>query len=118
MIIEDNIKAVCFDAFGTLVEIKEKRWPYRTLLQNLDDSSRQQLTYDAMRKDMSLDRCFSLYGNQLSTTLMDALKADLQAELSSIQIRTNMDEIWRNLKGKGLKLAICSNLASPYGQLF
>lgn len=26
------IRAICFDAFGTLVEITDKRWPFRTLL--------------------------------------------------------------------------------------
>jgi hypothetical protein len=28
-----EIRAVCFDAFGTLVEITDKRRPFRTLLQ-------------------------------------------------------------------------------------
>ena len=68
-----------------------------------------------MRQDMSLETCFDLYGDQVSPELMTRLRADLDTEISSIELRAGMEVMWRNLKGQGVKLAICSNLALPYG---
>ena len=43
MMFPPNIKAICFDAFGTLVEISEKRWPFRTLLEELPQNAAKDL---------------------------------------------------------------------------
>lgn len=39
------------------------------------------------------------------------------AEIYSVAMRPGMADISTRLRGQGLKLAVCSNLASPYGMV-
>jgi len=59
MLTSPNIKAICFDAFGTLVDITDKRWPYRKLLDLLPTDRNQALKYRVMREPLSLDDCIA-----------------------------------------------------------
>ena len=40
---------------------------------------------------------------------------DLEAELASIRLRPRTTELWDRLRGQGVPVAVCSNLAAPYG---
>jgi len=48
----DGIEAVCFDAFGTLVEITDKRQAFRPLFKALSSEKRRELTTERV-----VERC-------------------------------------------------------------
>lgn len=104
-----EIRAICFDAFGTVVEITDKRRPYHALLRSEPAAAVQALTQAIGLRELS---------REIATPVDEArfveLEADLQAECASIRVRPDMKLIWPTLQRAGLKIAICSNLSWPY----
>ena len=47
----DGIEAVCFDAFGTLVEITDRQQAFRPLFKALTPDKRREMKYRLMRED-------------------------------------------------------------------
>lgn len=115
MLLAPSIKAVCFDAFGTLVDITDKRRPFRRLLDNLEGDARQSLQHRIMREPLSLEDCLKELGQKLPESLTEELRTDLTAELASIKIRPQTDALWSLLRSQGYKIGLCSNLALDYG---
>jgi len=106
------IKAVAFDAFGTLVEIHDKRRPYVRLAK----AAAQPLARSPMCEPIDLDAMAHLCGLTLDASKMDILHADLQAELSSTKPYPEAQEVLEELKRLGLRTAVASNLALPYAR--
>jgi len=105
-----EIRAVCFDAFGTVVEITDKRRPFRTLLRSeAEAAAKRVLTRKVGLKNLAHELAISVGQANLAR-----LEADLAAECASIRVRRGMDAIWATLQRAGLHIAICSNLAEPY----
>jgi len=115
MKLDPKIKAVCFDAFGTLVEIKDKRRSHAALLGLIDMPARDQLKHAIMREALTLGDCITQYVPNLAAKDAHRLKDDLAAELASIALRPHINEFWASLKAGGYKIALCSNLALSYG---
>lgn len=111
----ENCDAICFDAFGTLVEITNPRRFTRKLLGAVHHSARRELKVRVLREDRPIDAWPEAIGSYWCDSDASKLSDELCAELASIQMRPNMDEIWRKLKTQGFKLGVCSNLAAPYG---
>lgn len=107
-----QIKAVAFDAFGTLVEIHDKRRPYARLAK----AAAQPLARSPMCEPIDLDAMVRLCGLNLSASEMDTLQADLQAELASTHPYPEVQEVLEELKRLGLRTAVASNLALPYAR--
>lgn len=107
----EEIKGVCFDAFGTVVEIADKRRPFQALLQSEPSSS---LAVRALTHPIGLRELSQQMAAPVDEERLVELEADLEAELVSVRLRTGMDLIWRALRKADLKIAICSNLAAPY----
>jgi HAD superfamily hydrolase (TIGR01549 family) len=107
-----QIKAVAFDAFGTLVEIHDKRRPYARLAK----AAAQPLARSPMCEPIDLDAMAHLCGLTLDASEMDILYADLQAELTSTQPYPEAREVLEELKRLGLRTAVASNLALPYAR--
>lgn len=106
-----SIKAVCFDAFGTVVEITDKRRPYQTLLRH---EPSEMLGAMALTQAIELRELAKLMARPASEKLLARLEADVAAECASTQVRHGMERIWADLRRAGFKIAICSNLAQPY----
>jgi HAD superfamily hydrolase (TIGR01549 family) len=109
----DGIQAICFDAFGTLVEITDKRRPFRTLLGYAPsgDAATRALTHPIGLRELSREFAISIGEERLAE-----LESDLEAECASTRLRPGMDLAWTALRRARLKIAICSNLADPYEQ--
>lgn len=114
-----NIKAIVFDAFGTLVHIGEKRRPYRRLLELARESGRV-VRPDAAKQVMSRNLGLSGVAEWLGLKMSSAQRAELELELSdeiaTIRLYEESTATVLALREKGFRLAICSNLASPYAQ--
>lgn len=113
----DGIEAVCFDCYGTLVEIGDKCRPYRRLLKGLPTLKRAELRHRLMREDRATADWPAALNLHVPNDVMAQLETDIAVECASVQLRPFLDEIWRKLRSAGLKIALCSNAASPYGSV-
>jgi FMN phosphatase YigB (HAD superfamily) len=107
-----EIRAICFDAFGTLVDIADKRRPFQRLLSGKDQGNRaaELLTTALDMRGLTRNLAHDIDGDHLSQ-----LEKDLQAECASVRLRPGIDDIWDALRRMRLRIGVCSNLALPYG---
>jgi FMN phosphatase YigB (HAD superfamily) len=111
-------RAVIFDAFGTLVEIRQPTHPFRQLLREGRRQGRLPCA-DDIRTIMT--RCLSLsdaalhFGIKISPSQLAFLDQCLEEELGSIRAYPDAVEAVGLLQDAGLRLAVCSNLAMAYG---
>ncbi|QNM95105.1 hypothetical protein [Chitinimonas koreensis] len=111
------IRAVVFDVYGTLAEIRDRRAPFKRLLCYAEEQGREPQADDAalvMAQRGSLPEVAARLGVSLPEDLHQQLEADLQAELSSIRLFDDVNGTLATLRDRGLKLALCLNLAEPY----
>lgn len=107
------IKAICFDAFGTLVEITDKRRPFRAML---SEGAKGQRAADALISPLGLRDVARDLAIKIGEARLLELEQDLAAECRSIQLRPGIETIWASLRRAGLRIGICSNLALPYAK--
>ena len=110
----DGIEAVCFDAFGTLVEIPDKRRAFRPLFKALSPEKRRALKHRLMREDRPFTGWPEALGAEVDPRVLLEVMERVMIETGSIALRPGMADIWARLCGEGLCLALCSNLASDY----
>lgn len=114
----NTIRAVAFDAFGTLVRFGERRHPYRQLLQLTTERGRPRRPDDAiqmMSYPGGLADAARRLGWEDPSEVVARLEADLQHELSTIALYEESAFVLSTLRARGYRIAICSNLAAPYG---
>lgn len=112
------IKAVAFDVFGTLVRIERPTRPFRKLVRLLHEAGRQRQREDgirAMSNAVDLRQAASLFGGMVNEEALLALEVELQEEIQSISLFADATPTLTALKDRGIKVALCSNLAAPYG---
>ena len=111
--IQTTIQAVCFDAFGTLVEITDKRRPFQVML---SEGPKGRRTIDALISPLGLRDIARELAIEIGEARLLELERDLAAECRSIRLRPGMETIWASLRRAGLRIGICSNLALPYAK--
>lgn len=112
-------KVIIFDAFGTLVKIGTSRSPYRKLMKWLKDNGRKPSTKDAsviMSNPVDIAQLAMLFGENIPTQLLHEINDDLLFELSTIELYKDTTSTLQILKEHGFKIALCSNVAMPYGK--
>lgn len=112
------IKAVAFDVFGTLVNIDRPTRPFRKLVRLLHEAGRPRQRDDgirAMSSAIDLRQAARLFGGMISEDSLNALEVELREELESITLFPDAAPTLLALKARGVKVALCSNLAAPYG---
>ena len=115
LLLAPEIKAVCFDAFGTLVEIADRRHVGARLMRLAPKDVRSNLKRRLLVEDRPPEHWGSMIVNGSLDNELNELTTDWKAELISVRMRPRMDLIWRTLRGRGLGLGVCSNLAAPFG---
>lgn len=111
------IEAVVFDAFGTLLQLGVRRYPFRQLMRQLRLQGRRPDPEDArtlMTRNLGLVGAANLFGAQISQADLASIERDLFVELQSIRLFDDSLEALDIVRAAGLKIAICSNLAAPY----
>ncbi|KPZ23574.1 HAD family hydrolase [Pseudomonas tremae] len=112
------ISAIVFDAFGTVVRIRQRTNPYIALIR---EGRRQGVAISpgstslAMTTNLSFDELASRLGIELSSSKREELNRDLERELSSIERYPDAVEAVSRLQNAGIKVGIGSNLSAPYG---
>lgn len=112
-------KAVAFDVFGTLIEIKNSQSPYKKMMKWLKQQGRKPQPNDAatiMSLDGDFETIASYLGYQLPVPLLAEMNDDLQHDLKHMHAFEDSIPTLIELKNLGYKLAICSNAATPYGE--
>lgn len=116
---KNDPKVIIFDAFGTLVKIKSGRSPYRKLMIWLKENGRKPHANDAkfiMSNDVNIQQLAALFGYAIPIQLLNEIQDDFQEELKTIELYEDTISTLQNLKIRGYKIALCSNLAKPYGE--
>ena len=112
--------AVIFDAFGTLLKIQSGRHPYRSLLKIGIEQGRRPAPDDARvlmtERLESLDAVSKRLGISVSQKKLDELERLLAEEVAGIEAYPDGSEAVALLQSRGVLVAVCSNLASPYRQ--
>ena len=107
---------IAFDVFGTLVKIGERRLPYRKLMKWLQENGRQPKPDDAkfiMSHNLNLAELTKRLAVNIPDQFLQELEHDLDEELLSITLYEDTLSTLEELH----KLALCSNLAMPYGEI-
>ncbi len=112
------LKAIALDAFGTLCYIGKKKNPYARLLR-----ASGMLGASAVRTAMSRPLGLQELADALTPEakkieiagLMPSLQSDLSVEIGSIAVFPEALDALSELRDRGLKLVVVSNLAQPYG---
>lgn len=115
-----TIRAVVFDAFGTLIEIGERRSPYRQMMQWLRIQGRKPRPDDAIRimtVPGDLRAAAASFGWIPPDDLLERWESDLFDELQSIRAYPDTIQTIDRLRDRGYRVGLCSNLAAPYGSL-
>jgi FMN phosphatase YigB (HAD superfamily) len=111
------IKAIVFDAYGTLLRIDDKRRPYARLLEAIRETGREITQEDkkrVMTSNVGLVGVTELFQCHISGSLLSALEQDLFSELMSVSLYPDVELTLNTLRDRGYKIAVCSNLAAPY----
>ncbi|WP_070888295.1 HAD family hydrolase [Pseudomonas argentinensis] len=110
--------AVIFDVFGTVISIEDRRNPHLQLLR-LGRQQGRWPTADDVKMIMThelgweeLARCLDI---RVSHEQLQHLAEELEAELSSLQVYPDAAQAIALLQSAGVKIGLCSNLASGYG---
>lgn len=107
-----KIRAVCFDVFGTILEIADKRHPYRKLIDNEYDAvAVRALTHPLGVRDLAQQ----LKPPSSEDTIL-SWEADIKAECASLKLRPRIKSIWATIQRAQLQIGVCSNLPLPYAE--
>lgn len=112
------IKGVIFDAFGTIVRISKGVHPYRRIIKIGIEQGRRPGKDDLQRimtGHVGLREAARLFGIQVSQDQMVEIEHALEQELASIEAYEDGLKAVEMLQSAGLQVAVCSNLAEPYG---
>lgn len=109
---------IVFDAFGTLVEIGHRLTPYRNLMHWCRENGRRPAADDAstlMSRPLSLAGAAAAFNMTPPVELLASWEHDLQRELGSVKLYPDSIPVLTQLRAKGYRIGLCSNLAAPYG---
>ncbi|UQB32228.1 HAD family hydrolase [Pseudomonas tremae] len=112
-------KAVLLDAFGTILQIKAVKHPYRQLLKEGIRNGRCPKPEDAqflMTFNGELPQAAEHLGIDVHPSRLAEIAETLEQEVSSIEAFPDALEAVALLHERKLLLAVCSNLAFPYGR--
>lgn len=113
-----NPAAIVFDAFGTLLQRAGGRHPYRQLFQLAKAAGRRPQATDAeyvMAHPVGLAATAAWLGIHPSMSELALIETDLQADLKAVAFFEDAGPALVEARILGLKIAVCSNLAVPYG---
>ncbi|UFH49594.1 HAD family hydrolase [Pseudomonas sp. KNUC1026] len=110
--------AIIFDVFGTLIRIEDRRNPYLQLLKygrSQGVSPCAEHLQLLMTRELDWREAAEALGIRAGYVKLYGLARQLQEELSSITLYPDASDALELLQGAGIRIALCSNLASGYG---
>lgn len=109
---------VIFDLYGTLIRFGVQNHPYRKVMQWARQQGRPPRPEDA-RTIMTLSggvaNVFSRMGIDIPDHMLRQLNSEIEQEIESLTLFDDVISALSRLDSYGISMAICSNLAQPYG---
>lgn len=110
--------AVVFDVFGTLIKIEDRKNPYLHLIKYGRSQgvspSREQLEM-LMTHDLDWEEASQALGIRAGYVRLHSFSRMLREELESMTLYKDAQQAIAMLQEAGVKIGLCSNLASGYG---
>lgn len=109
---------IVFDLYGTLVQFGIMRHPFRKILLWAREQGRSPQPDDARRlmtADKDCGELLATLGIFPPANMLAQLHQEIQEELASLTLFDDALQTLDILANQGIPLAICSNLAKPYG---
>lgn len=104
-----HIRAIAFDAFGTLIQYGQRLAPYGRLVGAKGER-------DDRQPFLTRDVPVATFAAELGRVdLLPEIEADLAEELAGLRLFAEVPELLARARRAGLRLAVCSNLANEYG---
>ncbi|VAW77798.1 hypothetical protein MNBD_GAMMA12-1072 [hydrothermal vent metagenome] len=107
---EQNFKLLAFDAYGTLCCIASKHQAYTEIIDQVEMGYKKAASL-LMTSKLSLVDLF-----HINSALEQRVAKKIQAELRSVTPFDESLEVLRQVREKGLEIAIVSNLSVPYAE--
>ncbi|RYY04587.1 MAG: HAD family hydrolase [Gammaproteobacteria bacterium] len=116
---ENYMKLVIFDVFGTLIRYAVRHSPYRQLIK-CGRAHGRKVSADDARKIMTSNCEIRELADHLKIRapldLLNKLENQIDEEMNAISLFDDVEETLSALLDRGIQIAICSNLAMPYGK--
>lgn len=112
-------KLVVFDLYGTLIRFGIKRHPFRKIFLWVRENNRKPSPEDArklMTLDMAPEKLLAALGIYPPEEMLEQLYVDIEEELDSLTLFEDVIPVLESLRELEVSIAICSNLAQPYGK--
>ena len=109
------IKAVIFDLYGTLLEISEDSQPFFELTRHLKQRAREAF-HTALTTDNANLAEFAKRLDIEAPANMREIQARLDQKVRSVRLFDDTIATLKEVRSRGLKTAVVSNLATPYKQ--
>lgn len=109
---------IIFDLYGTLIQFGVKLHPFRKVLQWARQQGRSPKADDArflMTHPDDPTELFSAMGIFPPSQMITQLQIDIEQELASLTLFDDVIPTIRQLSDWHIPIAVCSNLAKPYG---
>lgn len=109
---------VVFDLYGTLVRFGIMHHPFQKILLWAREHGRQPEANDArniMTKNMESNELLAEIGIQPPPEMLAQLSREIQEEIEALSLFDDVLPTLSKLHDMGIPVAICSNLAKPYG---
>lgn len=113
------MKLVAFDLFNTLVKYQIRHSPYRKLIRYGQSQGRAVRPTDArdiLTTNCDLQGIAEYFGINAPPSFLRELEMQLDEELESLSLYEDVKETLESLAELNISIAICSNLAAPYGK--
>lgn len=106
-----GIDLICFDLFGTLVEITDRRRPLASLRRNMTLDKVERMRRLAMTTDLALEEIDEAIQGGATVDKIAKAKIDIAHEVASTRLRTGVPKM---LSALPVPFGICSNLSLDY----
>ena len=106
-----DIDLICFDLFGTLVEITDHRRPFASLRRNMTKDKVESLRRLAMTTVLNLEEIDDAIQGGATVDKISNAKIDIAHEVGSTRLRSGVPEM---LSARPVPYGICSNLSLDY----
>lgn len=113
-------KLVVFDLYGTMIKFGTTHHPYRKILKWAHVQGRKPLDTDArilMTKNEDPETIFRSMGIVAPDEMLQSFQKEIDEELNSLTLFGDVIPTLEQLAEAKIDLAICSNLAKPYGAI-
>jgi HAD superfamily hydrolase (TIGR01549 family) len=117
---KQNPQLAVFDLYGTLVQFGTTHHPFRKILKWAHSQGRKPQDSDArflMTRNEDPETLFNSMGIAVPDELLQSFHQEIQEELNSLTLFDDVIPTLEALVEANIDLAICSNLAKPYGEI-